>query len=256
MRTKDYQLFDAHFHIIDPQYPLFANHGFLPDAFTCDDYVNRMSPYQLTGGAIVSGSFQAYDQTYLLAALNTLGEGFVGVTQIPANTSDEDIIRLHDAGVRAVRFNLYRGGSESLDNLLSLSQKVYDLVEWHVELYLDSNDLLELAGLLTQLPRYSIDHLGISQNGFPDLIRLVEKGAMVKATGFGRVNFDVTSALSEIYHANPDCLMFGTDLPSTRAEIPYQDTDFEKVLDALGEDAAKKVFCNNALAFYRVLDLP
>jgi predicted TIM-barrel fold metal-dependent hydrolase len=54
-------LFDAHLHIIDPYYPLTPNRGYLPDPFTCADYWQRMASHKLTGGVVVSGSFQGYD---------------------------------------------------------------------------------------------------------------------------------------------------------------------------------------------------
>ena len=73
----------------------------------------------------------------------------------------------------------------------------------------------------------------------------------VKATGFGRVDFDVRPALAELYSANPKALMFGTDLPSTRAPRPYEDTDYDLVLNTLGEDKAANVFYRNAIEFYR-----
>ena len=104
------RLFDAHFHIIDPRFPLLPNNGYLPEAFSCDDYRSRMKGYELSGGAVVSGSFQGYDQSYLLAALGELGPGFVGVTQVPATVTDEEVISLDRAGVRGVRFNLNRRG--------------------------------------------------------------------------------------------------------------------------------------------------
>jgi predicted TIM-barrel fold metal-dependent hydrolase len=73
----------------------------------------------------------------------------------------------------------------------------------------------------------------------------------VKATGFGRVDFDVRSALTDLYAANPGALMFGTDLPSTRAPRPYLDNDYTLVLETLGEEKAANVFYNNAIEFYR-----
>lgn len=51
-------LFDAHLHIIDPAFPLVANNGYLPEPFTHADYLTRMQPYRLCGGAVVSGSFR------------------------------------------------------------------------------------------------------------------------------------------------------------------------------------------------------
>ena len=43
------------------------------------------------------------------------------------DVSDEEILVLNKIGVRAVRFNLYRGGSEALDKLESFARRIYDL---------------------------------------------------------------------------------------------------------------------------------
>lgn len=244
-------VFDSHFHIIDKRFPLVPNEGYLPKNFTCPDYLERTAGMALVGGAIVSGSFQALDQSYLIDALSVLGPGFVGVTQLPATVSDDEVLKLNELGVRAIRFNLKRGGSEKVEHLENLAKRIYDLAGWHVELYVDSRDLADLKGTLVRLPAVSIDHLGLSKEGFATLLALVENGVRVKATGFGRVDFDVKTALKEICAANPEALMFGTDLPSTRAPRPYVDGDLLLLVDALGEDLARKALYDNAVAFYR-----
>jgi len=249
--TQSVKFFDAHFHIIDKNFPLVANQGYIPDAFACDDYLNRVKADTLCGGAVVSGSFQAFDQSYLFHALKTLGPSFVGVTQLPQTVSDCELRDLNDAGVRALRFNVRRGGSEEIVNLETMARRVHDLVGWHVELYVDSKELADLYETLVALPAVSIDHLGLSTEGFPTLLKLAERGIRVKATGFGRVDFEVGAALSEIYSANPKALMFGTDLPSTRAPRPYRDEDYTLVLETLGEQRAAHVFYENAVEFYR-----
>jgi predicted TIM-barrel fold metal-dependent hydrolase len=251
MTSQDFKLFDTHLHIIDSRFPLVPNNGYLPDEFTCEDYLDRMKGYQLAGGAVVSGSFQALDQTYLIDALEKLGPRFVGVTQVPASVADEELIALDRAGVRAVRFNLKRGGSEEVTYLDSLARRVHDLVGWHVELYVDSRDLASLYSVLVALPAVSIDHLGLSSEGFATLLKLVENGVHVKATGFGRVDFELKTALKELFSANPDAMMFGTDLPSTRAPRPYEDHDFALIIEALGAKSASKVLFENAARFYR-----
>ncbi len=247
---KDVQIFDSHLHIIDRRFPLAPNQGYLPEEFTCRNYFERLRGYSLVGGAVVSGSFQGFDQSYLFQALKELGPSFVGVTQLPAATPDECILQLANAGVRAVRFNLKRGGSEGVEQLDRMARRVYELARWHVELYIDSRDLPDLAETLAALPAVSIDHLGLSEEGFSWLLRLVERGVRVKATGFGRVDFDVRRALSAIYGVNPKALMFGTDLPSTRAPRPYQDEDVLLVQEVLGEKGAADVLYGNALDFY------
>ncbi|WP_298772510.1 amidohydrolase family protein [uncultured Shewanella sp.] len=245
-------LFDSHFHIIDNKYPLIPNQGYLPDSFTVADYRHRTSQYQVCGGAIVSGSFQGFNQSYLIDALTQLGPNFVGVTQLPVDTKDEAIIQLNKAGIHALRFNLKRGGSEDITHLSRMAHRVYDLVGWHIELYIDSQDLPPLYSQIISLPAVSIDHLGLSKAGYPTLLKLVEQGIKVKATGFGRVDFNIKNALKNLYLANPSALMFGTDMPSTRAPRPYKDDDFFTVIDTLGESAAQNVFSGNAKTFYRL----
>ena len=250
-----YKVFDSHFHIIDRRFPLVPNQGYLPDDFSCADYLERTRTYDLAGGAIVSGSFQGFDQGYLRAALRWIGPRFVGVTQLPATVSDAELLDLDRAGVRAVRFNLRRGGSEGVEHLESMARRIHELVNWHVELYVDSGELAGLFDTLVSLPAVSIDHLGLSREGLPVLLNLAERGIRVKATGFGRVDFDVKSSLQDLHKANPSALMFGTDLPSTRAPRPYEDEDMLLVVDALGEAGARQVLYENAVAFYRPIEV-
>lgn len=247
-----YSVFDSHFHIIDPKFPLKPNQGYLPNAFTVEDYLLRMKEYSLLGGAVVSGSFQAFDQGYLLAALKKLGAGFVGVTQVPASISDEELHELDKAGVRAVRFNLKRGGSEDASQLKYMAHRVFDLFSWHVELYIDSVNLPDLKQTIAALPSVSIDHLGLSKAGLPDIRYLLERNIKIKACGFGRVDFDIKTVLPELFQINPEALMFGTDLPSTRAPREYLDQDFMLVQELLQDEAKiHALLSENALRFYR-----
>ncbi|QGT82745.1 amidohydrolase family protein [Pseudomonas coronafaciens] len=245
-------IFDAHCHIIDPRFPLIANNGYLPDSFGVSDYLASVKPLGVQGGAVVSGSFQGFDQGYLLAALNSLGPAFVGVTQLPASVTDTELDTLNAAGVRALRFNLKRGGSEQLDQLEALALRAHERVGWHSELYIDSRELAEIEARLLRLPAISIDHLGLSAEGLPVVLRLAERGVRVKACGFGRVDFPVRDALRDIHAANPCALMFGTDLPSTRAPRPFQADDIELLTDALGENGARQALWENATNFYRL----
>ncbi len=253
---NQFEIFDSHLHIIDKTFPITPNNGYTPEEFTCQDYQKKTSAYKLCGGAIVSGSFQAFDQSYLLEALSKLGATYVGVTQLPATVTDDQIIHLNNQGVRAIRFNLKRGGSEKVAYLSSMAKRVYEIAGWHTELYVDAKGLPDLYKTLIALPAVSIDHLGLSRSGQKLLLKLVEKGVRVKATGFSRVDFDVRNALKALYSANPTSLLFGTDLPSTRAPRPYSDNDLRLVIDTLGAEAAKYVLSKNAFEFYRLTSAP
>jgi predicted TIM-barrel fold metal-dependent hydrolase len=245
-------VFDAHFHIIDPRFPLVPNQGYLPEPFTVADYRRATAHLDITGGAVVSGSFQAFDQDYLRAALEQLGPGFAGVTQLPAQTPDEEIEALHAAGVRAIRFNLRRGGSATIHDLEPLARRAHAIAGWHAELYVEARDLPELYDRLKRLPALCLDHLGLTAHGFPTLLRLVAHGARVKASGFGRVEGDVIARLQAIHQEHPGALVFGTDLPSTRAPRPFHDTDVELVRAALGPEGARRALHDNGRALYGV----
>lgn len=245
-------VFDAHCHIIDPAFPLIPNDGYLPEPFSVADYRAQATPLGVAGGAVVSGSFQGFDQGYLLDALHRLGPAFVGVTQLPASVTDSELQALDAAGVRGLRFNLRRGGSEQLDQLEFLARRVHEQVGWHAEFYIDSRELPEIESRLLRLPAISIDHLGLSGEGLPAVLRLAEGGARIKACGFGRVDFPVAQALRSIDAANPGALMFGTDLPSTRAPRPFDAQDIVLLTDALGETGARRALWDNAARFYRL----
>src|SRR5690348_15866097 len=94
------RIFDAHFHIIDPAFPLVPNTGYLRPAYGTADYLAAAAPLGVAGGAIVSGSFQAFDQAYLVAALQALGPFDLGVTHLPPKVTDKPVLRLHSLGVR------------------------------------------------------------------------------------------------------------------------------------------------------------
>ena len=254
-------VFDAHLHIVDPRFPLVENNGYLPDPFTVDDYREanaHLTPhgFAVRGGAVVSGSFQAF-QGYLVDALAQLGPGFAGVTQLPVEVEDQEIDRLHAAGVRAVRFNVARGGSAALDDLEHLAQRVHDRAGWHAELYIDARTIDDdLARRIAALPAVSIDHLGMHEDGLPQLLRLVEQGVKVKATGFGRIDMDPAAAIRAIVDADPTALMVGTDLPSTRARRPFAPQDLDLIRGVLTPPEQSAVFWDNAAAFYGVADQP
>ena len=159
----------------------------------------------------------------------------MGIADLQSAT-DEEILALDAAGVRAVRFNLHRGGA--FDPELAL--RAHELAGWHTEVYADGRTLAALEERLRELPRLSVDHLGLDEQALPVLRRL---GCMVKATGFGRVDLDVEATLREL---DPAKLLFGTDLPGTRARRPFEPADLELVAAI-----APEALADNARAWYR-----
>lgn len=244
------EVFDSHVHIIDPRFPLIANEGFVPKPFTIADYTERMQGIGVTGGCVVSGSFQGTDQSYLCTALAELGPSWVGVTQLPLDATDADIINLDRAGVRGLRFNLKRAAIDIV-TMTQYAVRAYELVGWHVEMYVDGTMLASLEPVVSKLPALSIDHLGMAEEGLPYLLNLVDRGTRVKASGFGRLDFDIANTIRKIHAVNPRALMFGSDLPAARAARAFRPEDIDLLADVLGDDLPA-VLHGNAREFYRL----
>ena len=247
------RLFDAHFHIIDPRFPLIANQGYVPPAFVLPAYRAAAEPLGIAGGAVVAGSFQGFDQSWMLATLQDLGPGWVGVAQVPADMPDAEIVALSAAGVRGLRFNMFRGSIDNVDDLVALATRAHRVGGWHAEVYADAAALAPHVGRLTGMGvPLSIDHLGMTAAGVAVLLDLVSAGVKVKATGFGRVTMDVASVLEKIAARDPSAPMFGSDMPSTRAKRAFEAGDVALIQRVLGEGLARRALWDNARAFYRM----
>lgn len=250
------KIFDSHFHIVDPEFPLVENNGFIPDFYTVDEYLQELKELQLEpiGGAVVSGSFQGFHQEYFEDALSKLGDQFVGVTQIPCDTNDKELERLHSIGIRAIRFNLYRGLETSLSEIEALSTRVFEGLGWSTEFYLNLGEVsAELDALMQRLPKISIDHLGMGRGSLPALKKYLSQGVPVRMTGFGRVEFteeDLREILPKLYKENPDGLLFGTDLPSTRARYRFGKDDLSLIKEIFNTEELNKVFYENGYSWY------
>jgi predicted TIM-barrel fold metal-dependent hydrolase len=246
------RLFDGHCHIIDHRFPIVANQGYTPPDFPLDAYLAQAKPLGVVAGAVVSGSFQADDQTYLMDALPRLGVGWVGVTQIPNDYPDDAVAKLNALGIRGVRFNMFRGRVDAVDEVVALATRCHAVAGWHAEIYADAAALKRHVGALSKLPQLCIDHLGMTEAGIPVLLDLAAAGCKVKASGFGRVRLDVPKTLARVAQTSPQALVFGTDIPSTRAERPFMPSDIDLMENVLGPELARKAFWDNPRALYRV----
>jgi predicted TIM-barrel fold metal-dependent hydrolase len=244
------ELFDAHVHVIDPRFPLIRNQGFLPAPFTTFDYRATMAGYEVVGGAVVAASFQGSDTAWLRSALDELGPNWFGVAQLDGATSDSTVRELDASGVRALRINLHRGDHADASAQFRLANRAWDIAGWHCELYVDCGRLGEFAVAIASLPCVVIDHLGLRAAGTDALLHLVAEGAKVKATGFGRLDLHVPTVLRQIAAIDPAALLFGSDLPSTRAPRPFDRSDVELIVQTLGESAARRALVDNGRALY------
>lgn len=257
-------IIDSHFHIIgardmEPSLP------FAPPPFTVDTYLqvtDRIDGGRITGGVVVGGSKNERAET-LLESLEQLelearsrgfaradGRNFIGMITGTADLGAERVLTLHAAGVRGIRFNLLRGQPIAEGDLLAVAEKVHDIAGWTTDIAVDIAERPDLADALVDLPAVCINHLGVSGVGVPKLVELASRGVRVKATGFGRIDFAAADALDKVHRANPEALMFGTDLPGTRAQRRFEQGDVDLLVDVLGEWEMRRIMHDNAADFY------
>lgn len=250
------KIFDAHFHILSPNFPLTENNGFLPDYYSVEDYQNEVKQLGLdvVGGAVTSASYQGEDQTFFSDALTKLGKNFIGITQLPFDTTNEQLHELNDRGIRGIRYNLYRGFSYDLKELERFSFKVYEQCRWKTEFYVNAQLInKELKQIILKLPKASIDHFGMKKVPIDYLKEFVASGVPIRTTGFGRVEYsrdEVSGLLENLYKENSEGLIFGTDLPSTRAKYRFSKDDVQLIIQTLGETKANKVLYENGIKWY------
>ncbi|MDO5731003.1 amidohydrolase family protein [Corynebacterium sphenisci] len=266
-------IIDAHFHVIaardlQPE---------LPDAprpFPVDAYLQAVGRVaeevdwaRFTGGVVVGGSRRDRART-LVEALEQLeleaaaagrapadgGRAFIGMITGTADLGAERVLALDARGVRAVRFNLLRGQEVADGDLLAVAHRVHDLAGWATDVAVDVTARPGLVARLPELDRVCVNHLGMAEAGVDAVVDLAARGVRVKATGFGRLPFPPADALRRIHRANPGALIFGTDLPGTRAERRFGGADLELLLDVLGEWELPRVLHDNARALYRFAD--
>ena len=247
-------VFDCHFHVIDPAFPLVPNDGYLPPFFPVGEYLAEMSALGLgvAGGVVVTASFQGTDTAYLRAALSSLGPSWRAVIPFDPAIGDGDIATLNALGVRAMRLNIRRGGAFDIAELDRTARRIWDQAGWHMEFYLGAEALENLRPALMQLPKVAIDHLGLSDRAVPHLLVLAARGTGIKATGFARFDGDPLRALRRLHSENPTTLMFGSDLPSTRAPRRFGSTDLLIIGEAFGASDRQGPMEVNGARFYGV----
>lgn len=243
-------IFDAHFHIFAADEPMPGNAGFVPPPFGVEEYRAQAAALGITGGVNVAGSVQGGDPRPLLEAAAALGPGFVVVAQADAGQDEAALRALAAAGVRGVRYSLYRGQWTDAASVAEHAARAAGC-GLHAQIYADAAVLAPAVPALSRLPALVIDHLGMTEAGLPVLLDLVRAGAKVKASGFGRVTLDVPQALERIAATAPGALMFGSDLPSIRAARPFAPADIDLLRDVLGAALARAALHDTAAAFYR-----
>jgi len=155
---------DAHCHVFGPaeRFPYAPERKYTPcDApketlFALRDYLG------FERNVIVQASCHGRDNAALVDALRTAGDKARGVAVVGPDVTDNELAEMHEAGVRAVRFNFVKRLVDATpkEDFLGIADRIAKL-GWHTVVYFEAPDLEELIPFLTQLPTtVVVDHMG------------------------------------------------------------------------------------------------
>ena len=270
---------DCHFHVFGPpeQFPFLSTHEYTPPAAPLEHYLKMIDVIGIERAVVVQPSVHGLDNSATLHAIKNSGGKFRGVGRIDDKTPKSELLKLHDGGVRGVRFNLLdrpRGNVE----LAVLDRCVENIVEfgWSVDLHIDMKSLIEQEKRIRAMPvPVVIDHIarvkpadGLNQAGFQLLLDLMQlKHVWVKVSGadkicntrvhsyFGLPFVEVMPYAQAVIAAAPARVIWGTDWPHSNNFAPGHtpdDGDLVDLLAAFAPDQAtrKKILVDNPVALY------
>jgi predicted TIM-barrel fold metal-dependent hydrolase len=228
-------------------------------------------------GVVVQPSVHGLDNSVTLDAIERTGGRFRGVARVDDKTTRSELQRLHEGGIRGVRFNLLSRpqGNVAIDVFERVVERVVEL-GWSADLHIDPKNLLEQENRIRSLPTpVVLDHLarinpaeGLNQPAFQLLLDLLKKDRMwVKVSGADKIcnagvysyrglpYVEVAPFARAVIEVAPDRVIWGTDWPHSNIFVPGKTPNDGDLLDLLLEFAPdekirRKILVDNPAALY------
>ncbi|MGH8387856.1 MAG: amidohydrolase family protein [Pseudomonas sp.] len=213
-------------HLYDHRYPTVPNATLLPPDALLEDYRQLQKHLGMSRMVIVTPSTYGTDNRILLDGLLRSRGDARGTAVVDGSVSDEELTKLHGAGVRGIRFNMSVGNT-ALDDLERLASR-FDALGWNVQVA-PGPFLVELEQRLAKLPtKVVIDHMGhvpqpegVKSAAFTLLTKLMgnEKTWIKLSAPYLRSKVgvptyeDVGKVASSVINRNVERVLWGSDWP-------------------------------------------
>ncbi len=186
---------DAHCHVFGPgdRFPYAPERKYTPCDASREQLFALRDHLGFARNVIVQATCHGADNRALIDALEHSGGRARGVATVRRDVSDAELQRMHEAGVRGVRFNFVRRLVDFTprDELMEVAARIAPL-GWHVVIYFEAVDLPELWDFFTALPTtVVVDHMGR-----PDVTRPVDGPEFELFMRFLRENPNIWSKVS------------------------------------------------------------
>ncbi|HEV2430752.1 MAG TPA: amidohydrolase family protein [Burkholderiales bacterium] len=261
---------DAHCHVFGPaaKFPYDPKAAYHPEDAPFEELQKLHSRLGVQRAVIVHASCHGADMRVTLNAIARSGGRYRGTAIIDSSYSERDFERMHEGGIRAVRFNFVRhlGGRPNMRFFQKTVDRLHAL-GWHLILHLDAQDLVELEQVFRTLPvPFVIDHMGRvkaadgrDQQPFKVLLQAMKnEKCWVKICGAERVSSkgppfaDAVPFGRALVEAAPDRVLWGTDWPHPNVKWMPDDAELVNLfpLMAPGKDLQYKILVDNPTRLY------
>jgi D-galactarolactone isomerase len=260
---------DCHMHIYDSRFPAALTAKLRPGDATVDDYRRLQQRLGTTRNVVVTPSTYGTDNACTLDAMAKLGPSARGVAVVDMSVTNAELTRLHDLGIRGIRFNLVQSGATTIEMLEPLSKRVNDL-GWHVQIHMLGDAIVENADLFQRLPSPIVfDHMaripqpaGVDHPAFALVLKMLDHGrTWVKLSGaymetkVGPPGFADVSKVARAYvKAAPERMVWASDWPHPTEKADSKPDDailFDRLPDWAPDDTIRnRILVDNPAALY------
>ena len=155
---------DAHCHVFGPgaEFPYAPERKYTPCDASKDQLFALRDHLGFERNVIVQATCHGSDNRALVDALHQSNGMARGVATVSSDVTDAQLSAMHEAGVRATRFNFVKRLVDFTPRevLLEIAHRIAPL-GWHVVIYFEAVDLPELWDFFTALPTtVVVDHMG------------------------------------------------------------------------------------------------
>jgi len=155
---------DAHCHVFGPGhlFPFAPERKYTPCDASYEQLFALRDRLGFDKNVIVQATCHGADNSAMIDALSQSEGRARGVATVRRDISDQELERLHTAGVRGVRFNFVKRLVDFTpkEELLEIAHRIKSL-GWHIVIYFEAVDLPELWDFFTALPtNVVVDHMG------------------------------------------------------------------------------------------------
>jgi 2-pyrone-4,6-dicarboxylate lactonase len=264
---------DAHCHVFGPAetFPFASSRKYTP----CDAPKEKLFALRdhlgFSRNVIVQATCHGNDNAAVIDALIAAKGRARGVASVDASIAVDELKRMHDAGIRGVRFNFLKRLADFTpqDVFRRIADKIAPL-GWHVVVYFEAADLPGLWDFFSALPAdIVIDHMGrpdvskpVDGPDFELLVQLMRErpNAWVKVSCPERLSVtgppdyrDVVPFARRLVETFPERVLWGTDWPhpNMKSHMP----DDGKLVDfiphvARTPELQRKLLVDNPMRLY------